>query len=176
LNELFGLGLSAAKLREVGLKIGADVPFCLLGGTALGEGIGEILEPLPPPPPHHLVVVKPEAGAKTARIYRAYDEYPEEGLPSVDPVVDALRTGDLDALARSLGNDLAPVTKDFVPEIRALEEKLLRAGALGAVMSGSGTAVFGMFDSEAKARDAADGLRVPFVGVCGPVTRGIELL
>ncbi len=176
LNELFELGLSAAKLWEVGLRVGADVPFCLLGGTALGEGIGEVLEPLPPPPPHHLVVVKPEAGVKTARIYHAYDEYPEEGLPSVDPVVEALRAGDLDALARSLGNDLAPVTKDFVPEIRALEEKLLRAGALGVAMSGSGTAVFGMFDSEAKARDAADVLRVPFVGVCRPVTRGIELL
>ncbi|MDQ3966091.1 MAG: 4-(cytidine 5'-diphospho)-2-C-methyl-D-erythritol kinase [Actinomycetota bacterium] len=176
LNKLFGLGLSAVKLREVGLRIGADVPFCLLGGTALGEGIGEVLEPLPPPPPHRLVVVKPEAGVKTARIYRAYDEHLEEGLPSVVPVVDALRAGDLDALARSLGNDLAPVTRDFVPEIRALEEELLRAGALGAAMSGSGTAVFGVFDSEAKARDVADGLRAPFVGVCEPVTRGVELL
>jgi 4-diphosphocytidyl-2-C-methyl-D-erythritol kinase len=175
LNELFGLRLGEAELRDVGLRVGADVPFCLAGGTALGEGIGEVLSPLPAPPPHHLVVAKPAAGAETARIYGAYDERPVGGNPSIAPVVEALRAGDPGALAESLGNDLAPVTEGLVSEVRALEEALLRAGALGAAMSGTGTAVFGVFASEAEARAAADGLRAPFVAVCEPVPRGVEV-
>ncbi len=178
LNELFGLGLSDAQLQKAGLRVGADVPFCLSGGTALGEGIGEVLSPLAAPPPHHLVVAKPPTGARTARIYRTYDEERPHhgGNASVAPVAEALRVGDLGALARALGNDLAPVTKGLVPEVRALEEELLRAGAMGATMSGSGTAVYGVFGSEAEAQAAAEGLRAPFVGVCGPVARGVELL
>jgi len=176
LNELFELGLSFAKLREIGLRIGADVPFCLSGGTALGEGIGELLSPLPPPPPHHLVVAKPASGARTARVYRAYHERPKGSNAFVGPVAEALRASDLGAFARALGNDLAPVTKDLVPEVRALEEELLRKGARGAAMSGSGTAVFGVFGTEAEARTVAEGLRAPFVGACGPVTCGVEML
>jgi 4-diphosphocytidyl-2-C-methyl-D-erythritol kinase len=175
LNELFGLGLGEAELRDVGLRVGADVPFCLAGGTALGEGIGEVLSPLPAPPPHHLVVAKPAVGAETARIYGAYDERPVGDNSSVAPVVEALWTGDPGALAGSLGNDLAPVTEGLVPEVRALEEALLRAGALGAAMSGTGTAIFGVFASDAGARAAADGLRAPFVAVCEPVPQGVEV-
>ncbi len=175
LNELFGLGLGEAELRDVGLRVGADVPFSLAGGTALGEGIGEVLSSLPAPPPHYLVVAKPAAGAETVRIYGAYDERPVGGNSSVAPVVEALRAGDPSALPASLGNDLAPVTEGLVPEVRALEEALLRAGALGAAMSGTGTAVFGVFASEAEARAAADGLRAPFVAVCEPVPRGVEV-
>ncbi len=176
LNELFKLDLSDAELRELGLKIGADVPFCLSGGTALGEGIGDVLSSLPEPPPHHLTVAKPVAGANTAQIYRVYDEQPKRGNLSVAPVVDALSAGDLNALAKALGNDLAPVTRGLVLEVRVLEEELLRADALGAGMSGSGTAVFGMFDSNAEARYAASRLRQYFVGVCRPVANGVELL
>jgi 4-diphosphocytidyl-2-C-methyl-D-erythritol kinase len=176
LNELFGSGLDEAELREVGLRIGADVPFCLTGGTALGEGIGEVLSALPLPPPHNLVVAKPDAEADTARIYRAYDERPEEGNRSVAPVVKALRVGDLGSLARSLGNDLTLVTKDLLPEVGALEEALLHAGALGIAMSGTGTAVYGLFGSGEEARVAGERLQSPFVGVFEPVVRGVELL
>jgi 4-diphosphocytidyl-2-C-methyl-D-erythritol kinase len=176
LNELSGLGLSAAELREAGLRVGADVPFCLSGGTALGEGIGEVLSSLPAPPPHRLVVAKPATGARTTRIYRAYDERPKGGNAFVAPVTEALRASDLYTLARALGNDLAPVTKDLVPEVRILEAELLRAGSLGVTMSGSGTAVFGVFGSETEARAAAEWLRAPFVGVCEPVKRGVEML
>jgi 4-diphosphocytidyl-2-C-methyl-D-erythritol kinase len=176
LNELFGLGLDEAELRDVGLRVGADVPFCLAGGTALGEGIGEVLSPLPAPPPHRLIVARPAVGVETARVYGAYDKRPWDGNPSVAPVVEALRAGDLGALARSLGNDLAPVTEGIVPEVRALGKALHRAGALGAVMSGTGTAVFGIFASEAEARTAADGLRTAFVAVCEPVPRSVEVL
>lgn len=179
LNELFGLGLSDVELREIGLRVGADVPFCLTGGTALGEGVGEVLKPLPSPLPHNLVVAKPAVGVETARIYRAYDERSREGSEgssSVAPIVEALWAGDLDALARAVDNDLAPVTEGLVPEVRVLEEEILRAGALGAAMSGTGTSVFGVFGSEVKARVAAQGLRASFVGVFEPVTRGTEML
>ena len=175
LNEIFGLGLSETELKEVGLKIGADVPFCIGGGTALGRGVGEVLSTLPAPPPHYLVVAKPAAGAGTARIYRAYDERPGESKPSVVPVVEALRAGDLGALAKGLGNDLARVTKSLVPGVQRLEEELLRAGALGVAMSGTGTAVYGLFGSVVEARDAERGLRAPFVLVCEPVARAVVM-
>ncbi len=175
LSELFGLGFGDAELREVGLRVGADVAFCVGGGTALGEGIGEVLSPLPAPPPHYLVIAKPAVGAETARIYRTYDERSEDSLPSVAPVVAALHAGDAGELARGVGNDLALVTESFVPEVRELREKLLRAGALGAAMSGTGTAVYGIFGSEAEAHAAKAELRIPFVGVYEPVVRGVEL-
>jgi len=177
LNVLFGSRLSDAQLRRGGLRIGADVPFCLTGGTALGEGIGEVLSPLPAPPPHHLVVAKPDAGAQTARIYHIYDEERSRGAhPSVAPVAEALHAGDLGALARALDNDLAPVTKSLVPEVRVLEGELQASGSLGAAMSGTGTAVYGLFGSEAEARASADGLQAPFVSLCKPVARGVEVL
>lgn len=172
LNELFGLRLNDAELRKVGLRVGADVPFCIGGGTALGEGIGEDLSLLPAPPPHHLVVAKPVAGADTGRIYRAYDERPKRDNPSVAPTIKALRAGDLGMLARAAGNDLAPVTEDFVPEVRALKRQLLRAGSIGVAMSGTGTAVYGIFASEESARAVEGALRSPFVAVCRPVSRG----
>ena len=176
LDELFGLGLSADELHEVGLRIGADVPFCLAGGTALGEGIGEVLTPLPAPPPHALVVAKPVAGADTARIYRAYDQRPPQNRHPAAPVVEALRIGDLGVLALSVGNDLTPVTREIVPGVGELEDELLRSGALGAAMSGTGSAVYGIFGSEEEARVASNGLRAPYAAVCAPVERGVEAL
>ena len=175
LNGLFSLGFDDAELREVGLRVGVDVAFCVGGGTALGEGIGEALSPLPAPPPHYLVIAKPAVGAETVRIYQAYDERSEDSLPSVAPVVEALRTGDASALARGVGNDLALVTESFVPGVWELREELLGAGALGAAMSGSGTAVYGIFATEAEARAAEKSSRASFVAVCEPVARGVTL-
>ena len=176
LNELFGLGLNDAELRKIGLQVGADVPFCIGGGTALGEGVGEVLSSLPAPPPHHLVTAKPAAGAETAWIYRAYDERQLVESSSVAPVIKALRAGDLNTLAYAIGNDLAPVTQDHIPEVQELEGQLLRAGALGVAMSGTGTAVYGIFASEEAARAAEDALRSPFAAVCRPVSHGITML
>jgi 4-diphosphocytidyl-2-C-methyl-D-erythritol kinase len=176
LNELFGLELTYEELRNVANRIGADVPFSLTGGTALAEGIGEILTSLPAPPSHHLLVLRPERGANTGGIYRAYDERPGEGTASVKPVVAALRSGNLTALAGAVGNDLEWVTAGFVPEIEMLKEALLRSGALGAAMSGTGTAVYGIFDSEEDAETAEKNVDAPFVGVYEPVSRGIETL
>jgi 4-diphosphocytidyl-2-C-methyl-D-erythritol kinase len=176
LNELFGLGLRVDELRGIGAGIGADVPFCISGGTALGEGVGEILTPLPAPPAHHLVVAKPLRSADTAKVYRAYDDADTERMSSVEPVVAALRSGSLPALAASIGNDLAYVTKDIIPEVAELEQSLRASGALGASMSGSGTAVFGIFDDEVTARGAQDTVDASFSGVYEPVISGVETI
>ena len=178
MNALFGLGLSAEELHGIGARIGADVPFCLAGGTALGEGIGEVLTPLPAPPAHHLVLAKPSRSADTGGIYRSYDGAgPRASAPSVEPVISALRSADLEALAAAVGNDLEPVTRGFVPEVAAFERDLLDAGALGAAMTGTGTAVYGIFGSEDDARYAASRIGdPPFAGVFEPVSRGVETL
>src|SRR5829696_8326596 len=107
LNELFGLGLRVDELSGIGAGIGADVPFCISGGTALGEGVGEILTPLPVPPAHHLVVAKPSRSAETGKIYRAFDETKTKGTHSVGRVVSALCSRSVTGLASAVGNDLA---------------------------------------------------------------------
>ena len=176
LNELFGLGLRVEELQEAGAEIGADVPFCISGGTALGEGIGEVLTRLPAPPEHRFIVAKPRMSADTATVYRRFDEAKTESTRAVDPVISALRSGNLSALAASVGNDLAPVTAGFVPEVATLEQSLLESGALGASMSGSGTAVYGIFGDEEPAGIAKDTIETPFVGVYGPVSRGVKIV
>jgi 4-diphosphocytidyl-2-C-methyl-D-erythritol kinase len=176
LNELFCLGLQIDELRGIGAGIGADVPFCISGGTALGEGVGEILTLLPAPPMHHLVVAKPLRSADTGKIYHAFDESGTKCTHSVEPVVSALRSGSLPALASAVGNDLAPVTRDIIPEVAELEQSLLASGALGASMSGSGTAVFGIFDDAETAGIAKDSVAAPYIGVYEPVSCGIEII
>jgi 4-diphosphocytidyl-2-C-methyl-D-erythritol kinase len=176
LNEFFGLGLRVDELRGIGARIGADVPFCISGGTALGKGIGEILTPLPAPPAHLLVVAKPPGSAGTAGIYRAYDDAESESTHSVEPVVSALCSNSLPALAAAVGNDLAPVTRSFIPEVARVGRTLLASGALGASMSGSGTAVFGIFHDADAAGIAKDTVDTPFIGVYEPVSRGVEIV
>jgi 4-diphosphocytidyl-2-C-methyl-D-erythritol kinase len=176
LNELFGLGLRVDELRGIGAGIGADVPFCISGATALGEGVGEILTLLPAPPDHHLLVAKPLRSADTAVIYRAFDEAETESTNSVKPVVSALRSRSLPTLAAVVGNDLAPVTRGIIPEVAKLERTLLASGALGASMSGSGTAVYGIFHDAEAAGIAKDTVDAPFTGVYEPISRGVEII
>jgi 4-diphosphocytidyl-2-C-methyl-D-erythritol kinase len=175
LNELFGLGLRVDELRGIGAGIGADVPFCVSGGTALGEGIGAILTPLSAPPAHLLVVAKPLSSADTGKIYHAFDEAETQSTHSVEPVVSALRSGSIPDLASAIGNDLTPVTMNIVPEVAELEQMLLASGALGASMSGSGSAVFGIFDDAVTARGAQDTVEAFFIGVYEPVSRGVKI-
>ena len=173
LDTLFGLGLSVEEMRDVASGVGADVPFCISGGTALGEGVGEKLSPVPAPPDHRLIVAKPRRGANTAQVYRAFDAGSAMG-GSAERVLRALRSGDLAELAGALGNDLAPFTKRVVPEVAELEGSLLEAGALGASMTGSGTAVYGLFRDEDAAVRARERIDAHFAGVCAPVACGSE--
>ncbi len=175
LNELFDLGLRTDELREVGARVGADVPFCISGGTALGEGVGEMLTPLPGPPAQHLVLAKPHRSADTGEIYRAHDAAGVESARCVKSVVSALQSRSLRDLAAAVGNDLTSVTRDLVPEVAALQRDLLVRGALGAAMSGSGTAVYGIFDDEGTAERAASTVDAPFTGVYKPVPHGVEM-
>jgi len=182
-DALFGLGLGDKELLRVGLEVGADVPFCLLGGTALAEGVGEVLSLLPAPPPHEIVLAKPAAGAETARIFRAYDDASGAGMAgavagsggaSSSAVMEALHAGDLSALAGGIGNELGGITEGLLPEVRELRDELVGRGALGASMTGSGTGVFGLFGPGDGARRAALEMGAPFVARCAPVGRGVE--
>lgn len=151
MNELYDLGLSEQKLMELGVRIGADVPYCIMGGTALAEGIGEKLTKLPDMPETILVVAKPRAFVSTKEVYQKIDgkELPEH--PDVDGMADAIRAGELAGIVGRLGNVMETVTVEMVPAIGKLKQKMLRGGALGSLMSGSGPTVFGIFDDRAKA-------------------------
>lgn len=157
LNVMFGSPASDAALSSLGLQLGADVPYCLLLGTALSEGIGERLTPLPAAPACYCLLVKPAAGASTKQVYTDYDTLAEtmEILhPDTKGLLDALAAGDYTGLASRLCNVLEPVTLRLVPEIADLKETLYSLGADGALMSGSGPTVFGLFSSEAAAKNA----------------------
>jgi 4-diphosphocytidyl-2-C-methyl-D-erythritol kinase len=175
LNELFDLGLRTDELRQVGAGVGADVPFCISGGTALAEGVGEMLTPLPGPPAQHLVLAKPHRSADTGEIYRAHDAAGDRSARRVGPVISALQSGKLRDLSASVGNDLTAVTSDLVPEVATLQTELMACGALGATMSGSGTAVYGIFDDEGAAKQAANTVGAPFKGVYKPASHGVEI-
>jgi 4-diphosphocytidyl-2-C-methyl-D-erythritol kinase len=175
LNEMFDLGLRIDELRRLGVEVGADVPFCISGGTVLGEGVGEILTPLPAPPDHSIVVAKPTGSVETASIYHAHDRAQTQSTRSVAYVIPALHSGSVSALAWAAGNDLAPVTKRFVPEVATLERSLEESGALGASMSGSGTAVYGVFDDREAAENTRATVDAPFIGLYELVSRGVEI-
>ena len=154
LNELFELGLKESELRELGVRLGADVPYCIMGGTALAEGIGEELTPLTPMPDCYLVVVKPPVNVSTAFVYGQIDSFGVKRHPDVDGMIDAIRGKDLKGVVSRLDNVLEQVTVSECPMIQEIEEALDQNGALGSLMSGSGPSVFGIFDDENKARRA----------------------
>lgn len=165
LNRAFGMPLSSRRLAETALTLGADVPFCLFGGTALARGVGEKLHPLPPLPPCFFVVGKPGFSVSTADAFGLYDRQPPQDYPSDAPLREALDRGDLTAVAGSLYNALEAPVGGQRPLILRLRESLLSSGALGARMTGSGSAVYGMFAEEEAARAAARDLR----GLCREV-------
>ena len=155
LNKIWELGLTLRELMMLGEQLGSDVPFCLMEGTALARGRGEKLERLPPCPPLGLVLVKPPFGVSTASVYRAYVPGKLEKTPHCRNMVEAIENRDPGAIARSLYNALEPVTFAMHPEVAEIKERLLEAGALGALMSGSGPTVFGMSRNLQDARTVA---------------------
>ena len=157
LNELFELGLMGKELMEIGVKLGADIPYCIMGGTALSEGIGEELTRLPDIPECIFVVAKPPVAVSTAEAYGGYDALADSGekiiRPEVDKQVDAIYSGDIKHVSELFGNVLEQVTAEKHKEIGNLEELMKECGALGAVMSGSGPTVYGIYDDMAKAEE-----------------------
>ncbi len=159
MNEIFGTGLGADELMALGVRIGADVPFCILGGTALSEGIGEILTPLTIPADTlrpHVLLVKPRTGVSTALMYRALDSCETAFHPDTDAYVRALLDGGIPAAAPLTANIFESVVVPQIPVIEKIRGDLSGSGALAACMSGSGPTVFGLFGSEAEMLRAAE--------------------
>lgn len=159
MNLLFGLGLSQEELRERGVKIGADVPYCVMRGTALAEGIGDRLTPLPHIPDCHIVIAKPDIRVSTKFVYTHLQLDEHTRHPKIDAQIEAIRQGDLGSMCALCGNVLEDVTVPAYPQIAALKEEMRRLGALTAMMSGSGPTVFGIFEEEERAENACLRLR-----------------
>lgn len=155
-NELFDLGYSLTELQALGVGLGADIPYCLAGGTMLSEGIGEILTPLPAPPAAHLVIAKPDINVSTAFVYGNLHADRLAWHPDIDGMIAALQKGDLDGITGRLGNVLETVTVKAHPVIEQIRELLRKQGAENALMSGSGPTVFGIFKEKETAARAAE--------------------
>ena len=171
LDRLCGTGLTRRELAGIGLSAGADVPFCVGGGTALAEGTGERLTPLPPLPPCGIVICKPADGVGTKEAYDALDA---SGAPPSDdtgPMLEALGRGDLPSAAGALGNGFEKAAPAGETEAAAMERAMLAAGALGVCRTGTGSAVFGLFRGAAEAARCRDLLAVRCGGVfcCFPL-------
>lgn len=151
MDELFDLHAKTEELDRVAVKLGADVPFCLRKGTYLAEGIGEKLTRLPDAPHCDLVLIVPDFGISTARAYAKADERKDLIHPDIGRLTGAIRAQDIKQMAAGMENVLEQVAVREYPEIEVIKEKLLQNGALGAMMTGSGSVIFGIFDDPEKA-------------------------
>lgn len=161
INQMYGLGLSMQALMERGVRLGADVPYCIQRGTALAEGIGEKLSVLPPMPKCTILIAKPGISVSTKFVYEnlhANDLKPEQH-PDVDSMIEAMRQKDLGLLCSRMGNVLETVTIPAYPVINEIKRTMMDNGAIGSMMSGSGPTVFGIFDSPVAAKQAMKAVR-----------------
>lgn len=160
-NRMFGLGLTTAQLMERGVRLGADIPYCIMRGTALSEGIGEKLTRLPAMPQCQVLIAKPGISVSTKMVYENLDamELKPEDHPDIDGMVASIREKDLYKVAGKFGNVLELVTAGRYPVIGQIESLMKDYGAINAMMSGSGPTVFGLFSSPAAAGKAYEALR-----------------
>lgn len=165
MNLLFRLGLSQEELRERGVRIGADVPYCIMRGTALAEGIGDRLTPLPHIPDCSIVIAKPDVRVSTKYVYTHLVLDEQTRHPQIDSQIEAIRSQDLGKMCELCGNVLEDVTIPAHPQIASIKEMMLQEGALSAMMSGSGPSVFGIFDDPEKAQRAYGKLREQTGGI-----------
>lgn len=174
LNEILETGDSAETLCELGVQIGADIPFCLRGGTRLAYGIGEELKELPPLPSCCIVVCKPPVDVSTRLAYERIDKGDLPVRPDTPAMLKALQNADLMEIAHLLCNVFEPVLA--FPEVASVRTQMLQNGALGACMSGSGSSVFGIFPSSAQALDCLERLKAqyPSTFLCLPVENGVR--
>ena len=159
MNRLFQLGLTDQELMERGVKLGADVPYCIMRGTVLAEGIGEELTPLPAMPKCHVLLAKPPISVSTQKVYEKLDAQEVTEHPDIDGILLGLQTGDLKKITSSMGNVLENVTITEYPQIERIKDVMKEEGALNAMMSGSGPTVFGIYDDKMLARRAAARIR-----------------
>lgn len=159
LNDLYQTGLTTEQLCEMGLKLGADVPFCIMGGTMLSEGIGERLTRLPDAPNPIVVLCRPPFPVSTPAVYQAIDNAEITQRPDNAAMLCAIEQQDIDGIAKNLANVMQPITAAMHPEILQIRQALLNCGAIGSVMSGSGPTTFGLFTDRTAAQNAYDMLK-----------------
>ena len=154
INRLFDLDCTLEELMKLGVQIGADVPYCVMGGTALAEGIGEKLTSLNPAPDSYLLVAKPDIQVSTKYVYEHLDAEGIKKHPDIDGMVEAIWEESLQGILDRMGNVLESVTVEKYPIIQKIKDRMRELGALNSLMSGSGPTVFGIFISERQARGA----------------------
>ena len=154
INRLFDLDCTLEELMKLGVQIGADVPYCVMGGTALAEGIGEKLTSLNPAPDCYLLVAKPDIQVSTKYVYEHLDAEGIKKHPDIDGMVEAIWEESLQGILDRMGNVLESVTVEKYPIIQKIKDRMRELGALNSLMSGSGPTVFGIFISERQAREA----------------------
>lgn len=158
-NQMFDLGLGKEELMKTGVKLGADVPYCILGGTAIARGIGEVLTPLPSPPQCHVVIAKPPVSVSTAFVYGQIRPEEITKRPDIEGMAAAIKEQDLYQMADLLYNVMEEVTVPRYPIIQEMKDIMLEEGALNSIMSGSGPTVFGLYDDKTKAEETVKRLR-----------------
>ncbi len=159
LNSLWDLGLSTKELMDIGVSIGADVPFCILGGTALAEGIGEKLTPIESSIKNTwIVLAKPAISVSTGEVYGGLDLSRIINRPNTDKLVEAIEEGNVYYISANMSNVLETVTETKYPIITEIKKKMMEYNALGSMMSGSGPTVFGIFKSYERAKSAYEHL------------------
>lgn len=159
MNRLFCLGLTQEELMARGVRLGADVPYCIMRGTVLAEGIGEKLSVLPAMPKCTVLIAKPPVSVSTKVVYEALDAQNIAKHPNIDGIIEGLERHSLKQVAACMGNVLEDVTIPMHPVIEQIKQEMKDAGALNAMMSGSGPTVFGLFESRAAAREAQRRIR-----------------
>ena len=157
-NQLFQLGLTDEQLQEYGVKLGADVPYCIVGGTKRAQGIGEILTNLPTPPKCYVIIAKPDAFVSTKFVYSHIRPAQIENHPDIDGIIESIKAGDLYGMCEKIANVMEDVTIPEYPIIQKVKDILKSNGAVNALMSGSGPTVFGIYDDEEKAKQSMDAL------------------
>lgn len=153
LNKMYDTELSRKELAEIGAEVGADVPFCVYGGTMSASGIGTILSPLPDLPECYFVIVKPKLGISTKEAYEKSDSPEFSAIKGMDKITEAICEANVKSVAKHLYNKFEVVMA--IPEVEAIKQIMLECGALGAAMTGSGSAVFGIFDNDDMRDDCA---------------------
>lgn len=159
MNQLFGLKLKRKDLMERGVQIGADVPYCIMRGTALAEGIGEKLSSLPPMVKCPVLIAKPAVSVSTKFVYQNLKLDEQTPHPDIDALIADIRNKDLDGICADMGNVLETVTIPNYPIIAQIKEQMLKSGAKASMMSGSGPTVFGLFADEETARRAREEMK-----------------
>lgn len=156
MNRLFHLGLSLEELKTRGVTLGADIPYCLQKGTALSEGIGEILSPLPAAPDCYVLIAKPGFHVSTKFVYSNLVLDENTVHPDIDKMLDCIQNRDLHGLCHNMANILETVTIPAHPDIALIKQTMMENGALGALMSGSGPTVFGIYEDQKEAMRAKE--------------------